>query len=49
MDPIIEGAEYGILRLLQQAYGEDKAAEYVQLWNESLVSPQVGYEVIQAP
>ena len=48
MDPVIEGAEYGILNLLKEAYGEDKAAEYAQLWDDSLASPQVGYEVIQA-
>ena len=48
MDPVIEGADYKILSLLKKAYGEDKAEEYVQLWNESLVSPQVGYELIQS-
>jgi len=48
MDPVIEGTDYGILSLLKKAYGEDKAEEYVQLWNESLVSPQVGYELIQS-
>ena len=48
MDPVIEGADYNILSLLKKAYGEDKAEEYVQLWNESLVSPQVGYELIQS-
>ncbi len=48
MDPVIEGAEYDILSLLKQAYGEDKAEEYGQLWEESLVSPQVGYGLIQS-
>lgn len=48
MDPVIEGADYDILSLLKKAYGEDKAEEYLQLWNESLVSPQVGYELIQS-
>ena len=48
MDPVIEGPDYDILSLLKKAYGEDKAEEYVQLWNESLVSPQVGYELIQS-
>ena len=48
MDPVIEGADYDILSLLKKAYGEDKAEEYVQLWNESLVSPQVGYVLIQS-
>ncbi len=48
MDPVIEGADYDFLSLLKKAHGEDKAEEYVQLWNESLVSPQVGYELIQS-
>jgi hypothetical protein len=48
MDPVIEGADYGILSLLKKAYGDDKAEEYIKLWNESLASPQVGYELIQA-
>ena len=48
MDPVIEGAEYGIMNLLKEAYGEDKAEEYARLWDESLVEPQVGYELIQA-
>lgn len=48
MDPVIEGTDYGILSLLKEAYGDDKAEEYIRLWDESLVEPQVGYELIQA-
>jgi hypothetical protein len=49
MDPLIEDADYDILSLLTKAYGEDKAEEYIQLWGESLASPQVGYALIQSP
>ncbi len=49
MDPLVEGADYDILSLLEKAYGEDKAEEYIQLWNESLAGPQVGYDLVQSP
>ncbi len=49
MDPLIESAGYDILSLLQRAYGQDKAEEYIALWNESLASPQVGYHLVQSP
>jgi hypothetical protein len=48
MDPYIEGADYLILSLLKKAYGDDKAEEYIQLWNESLASDQVSYDLIQS-
>ena len=48
MDPLVEGADYDILSLLKKAYGEEKAEEYIQLWNESLSGPQVGYDLTQS-
>jgi hypothetical protein len=48
MDPLVEGADYDILSLLEKAYGKDKAEEYIQLWNESLAGPQVGYDLTQS-
>lgn len=45
MDPYIEGADYRIESLLKQAYGEEKAQEYNQMWLDSLAEPQSGYEV----
>ena len=48
MDPLIEGADYTFLGLLTKAYGEEQAKEYVQLWEESEASPQVGYRLIQS-
>lgn len=48
MDPVIEGGDYDILNLLKKAHSEEQAEEYFQLWNESLASPQVGYELIQS-
>ena len=49
MDPLVESADYDILSLLTKAYGEGEAEEYIQLWGESLASPQVGYALIQSP
>lgn len=48
MDPLIEGADYTFMGLFTKAYGEEKAKEYVQLWDDALASPQVGYSVIQS-
>jgi len=48
MDPVIKGTDYSFEPLFKKAYGEDKVEEYVQLWDESLASPQVGYAVIQS-
>lgn len=48
MDPLIEGADYTFLGLLTKAYDEEQAKEYIQLWDESLASPQVGYALIQS-
>jgi len=48
MDPLVEGADYDILSLLEKAYGKEKAEEYIQLWNESLAGLQVGYDLTQS-
>ncbi len=48
MDPLIKDADYDILSLLEKAYGKDEAEEYIQLWNESLSGPQVGYSLTQS-
>ena len=49
MDPLIEGADYGIRNLLKRAYGDEQAAAYDQMWDEAVASPQAGYELIQSP
>ncbi len=48
MDPLLEDGDYDIPSLLKKAYGEEKGAEYHQLWVDSLVS-RVGYHFIQSP
>ena len=49
MDPLIEGADYAIENLLKRAYGDAQTEVYDQMWDESLASPQTGYELIQSP
>ena len=48
VDPLIEGADYTFIGLLTKAYGEEKAKEYIQLWDDARASPQVGYSVVQS-
>jgi hypothetical protein len=48
MDPYLEGEDYFMMSQLTKTFGEEKAKEYMQLYAESLVSPQVGYMVIQS-
>jgi len=49
MDPGLEGGDYNMLSLLKKAYGEEKGEAYHRLWEDSLVSSQVGYSFIQSP
>ena len=46
-DPVLPDAEYNIVKLLTQAYPAEQVTEYLQVWDDSLASPQVGYEVVQ--
>jgi hypothetical protein len=48
MDPVIEGADYGIGNLLKRAYGDAQTEEHDRMWDEALASPQTGYELIQS-
>jgi len=46
-DPVLPDADYSIANLLKQAYPAEQVPEYEQMWDDSLASPQVGYEVVQ--
>jgi hypothetical protein len=46
-DPLLPDGEYGIVELLKQVYPAEQVTEYLQVWDDSLASPQVGYEVVQ--
>ncbi len=47
MDPLVVGGDYSFDGLTD-VYGAEKAREYLQLWQDTLASPQVGYEVVQS-
>jgi hypothetical protein len=47
MDPLVVGGDYSFDGL-KHIYGEEQAQVYLQLWEEALASPQVGYEVVQS-
>jgi len=48
MDPLIQGADYGISSLLKKKYDEEKTKEYVKMFNECYAGPQTGYTLIQS-
>jgi hypothetical protein len=47
LDPVVPDGEYSFDKLLALAYSPEEAIELVKLFDESLVSPQEGYEVTQ--
>ncbi len=47
MDPLVVGGDYSFDQLTP-FYGEEKASEYLHLWEDALARPQVGYEVVHS-
>jgi hypothetical protein len=47
MDPLVIGGDYSFDGL-KHMYGEEQAQIYLQIWDNALASPQVGYEVVQS-
>jgi hypothetical protein len=47
MDPVVQDGEYSFEKLLSLAYSPEEAGELIKLFNESLASGQVAYEVTQ--
>lgn len=45
--PWIEGVESWILPWLKEAYSEEDAQEYLQMFSENLMKPQVGHMFAQ--
>jgi hypothetical protein len=48
MDPVIEGLNYDISRLLKRAYGEVLGEEHNELLHEAEATPQTGYDLTQS-
>jgi hypothetical protein len=48
LDPVVEGGDYIFENLLRRTHSEEKVAEYMQIWENTLASPQIGYFVTQS-
>lgn len=48
MDPLIEGADYGIGSLLKKMYGNEKGLAYSKMVEETFAREQTQYLVIQS-
>jgi hypothetical protein len=47
MDPLVPVVSYGYRDILSRVYTEQQVTEYLQLVNNALARPQVGYRVVQ--
>ncbi len=47
MDPVISGEDYSIEKFLRKMYGEEKAKEYINMFEACYESPQTGYILLQ--
>jgi len=48
LDPLVPDGEYNIENILFNFYKPDVAREYMKIWNETLASPPVEYDMIQS-
>jgi hypothetical protein len=48
MDPVIPGGNYDIEKLTKQIYGEEKAREYLKMFDETNTKEQTGYFLVQS-
>jgi hypothetical protein len=48
MDPVVPGGDYEIENLLRKMYDEQKAKEYIKMFEETVAAPQTEYRVIQS-
>lgn len=48
MDPIVSGGIYEIGSILHEFYKPELANEYMKIWDEALVSAQIGYDMVQS-
>jgi hypothetical protein len=48
MDPVLSGGDYDIYNLLTKIYGDQKASEYNNVFNETAASEQTMYIEIQS-
>jgi len=47
MDPVVSKADYSFKRIFNSLYTEKEADQFISMFEETLVVPQIGYGVIQ--
>ncbi len=48
MDPLVRDGVYNVREILLGYYNHDEVEEYMRLWDEALLTPQIEYDVIQS-
>ena len=48
MDPVVSDGIYNISNIIHGFYKPELADEYMKIWDETLVSPQVEYDMVQS-
>ena len=48
MDPVVPGQDYTIFQLLRTVYAPEQAEAYLQIFVESIATPQSSYECVQS-
>src|SRR5689334_4751725 len=48
MDPLVKDGIYNVREILMGYYNAAQVEEYMRLWDEALLTPQIEYDVIQS-
>jgi hypothetical protein len=48
MDPLVKDGVYNVREILMGYYNTEQVEEYMRLWDEALLTPQIEYDVIQS-
>lgn len=48
MDPLVKDGVYNVREILMSYYNLDQVEEYMSLWDQALLAPQIEYDVIQS-
>lgn len=48
MDPLVPDGIYNISNILHEFYKHELADQYMKIWEDALVSPQVEYDMVQS-
>ena len=48
LDPVVKDGVYNVREILLGYYNQEQVEEYMRLWDEALLTPQIEYDVIQS-